>query len=68
MAKRSVMAREECNDHRCNKRVGKEHTWKATKAAHFRGFCVSLITHHHAYTTGTPQTTRPPCWRVACTP
>ena len=64
MAKRSVMAREECNDHRCNKRVDKEYTWKATKAAHFRGFCVSLIT-HHTYTTLAHHT---PCWRVACTP
>ncbi len=48
------MASEECNGHRCNKRVDKEHSWKATKAAHFRGFCVSLITHHtrhHWHTT-----------------
>ena len=29
MAKMSVMAREECNGHRCNKRADKEYTWKA---------------------------------------
>ena len=64
MAKRSVMAREECNGHRCNKRADKEYTWKATKAAHFRGFCVSLIT-HHTHTTAAAHHT--PCWLVSCT-
>ena len=57
MAKMSVMAREECNGHtRCNKRADKEYTWKATKAVHFRGFCVSLITHtpHAHHCSGTP--------------
>ena len=34
MAKRSVMAREECNGHRYNESADKEYTRKATKAAH----------------------------------